>query len=129
MASHRSGHRPGGGIASTQHVKTSVKTGAGSFNARPAGVAQLGYSVGDHATHSGKSTGYRGEKLHGPDGRNFQKVPFGNEKALDVKGGGPGPGREIYKTGTQTTHGPVAGSAPARSRDILSQFGPESKRS
>jgi hypothetical protein len=121
------GHRPGGGIASRQHVQTSVKTGAGSFNARPAGAAQIGLMVGDHATHSGNSTGYKGEPLHGPAERNFP-TRLGNEVALNVGRGGPGTGRDIHATGSQGQHGNVAGNAPARSRDILSQFGPDSQR-
>jgi hypothetical protein len=109
-------------------VQPGARTGTGSHNARPAGVAQFGYSVGDHATNSGKSSGYRGEKLHGPASRDFQQTKFGNEVALNVKGGGPGTGRTIYHCGTQDTHGSVAGSPKPKGREILSQFGPESSR-
>jgi hypothetical protein len=120
------GHRPGGGIASNKHVQTSVRTGAGSFNARPAGAAQIGLMVGDHATHTGKSTGYTGEKLHGPASRNFP-TRLGNEVALNVGKGGPGTGRDVHASGSQGQHGSPAGNAPARSRDILSSFGPDYK--
>ena len=96
------GHRPAGGI--------------------PAGVAQIGASQGNHITSKG-ATPYRGEPLHNE--RNFQPVKFGNEVALNVGPGGCGTGRTIYKTGTQTTHGPtVPGNPPAKSTDILNQFGP-----
>jgi hypothetical protein len=118
------GHRPGGGIASTQHVKTSVRTGAGSFNARPAGIAQIGYAVGDHSTSNGRSTGYRGEKLHGPNERNFQQTKFGNEKALDVGKGGPGTGRTVYHCGSQDQHG-SGGPQKPQGRPILSEYGPD----
>ena len=119
MATHRSGHRPGGGIASKQHVSVSVRTGSGSKSARLAGVSQIGYAVGDHSTNRPGSSGYRGEKLHSPE-RNFQPVPFGNEVALNVKGGGPGAGRKLYgQSGTQGQHGPVAGTPRPQGRDIL----------
>jgi hypothetical protein len=127
MVMKQSGHRPGGGIASRQHVETPVRTGSGSHNARPAGVAQLGYPIGDHSTTSGKSTGYRGEPLHGPASRNFQPVLFGNQVALNVKGGGPGTGRDVHATGSQGLHGSGGPQKPA-GRDFLSGFGPESKR-
>jgi hypothetical protein len=44
----------------------------------------LGQSQGDHTTDRSGSTGYRGEKLHGPAERNFQPTKFGNKVALNV---------------------------------------------
>ena len=120
-------HRPGGGIASKQHVQTPVRAGTGSHSARPAGTAQIGTMYGDHITRQG-STGYRGEKLHNPE-HNFQPVKFGNEVALNVGKGGCGTGRTIYKTGTQDQHGqPNPGNPPAKGRDILSSFGPDYRK-
>jgi hypothetical protein len=106
-----SGNQKGGGYGSRQHVETKVRTGSGSKSARPAGVAQIGYAVGDHSTNNPNSTGYRGEKLHGPASRNFQPVPFGNEVALNSKSA-PGQGRTIYKTGSQCQTGPVDKGQP-----------------
>src|SRR6516225_5367906 len=109
----------GGGYGSRPHVEKPVKTGSGSHSTRPAGTAQIGYAVGDHSTNRPGSSGYRGEKLHSPE-RNFQPVPFGNEVALNVKGGGPGAGRKLYgQSGTQGQHGPVAGTPRPQGRDIL----------
>lgn len=106
-----------------------VRTGSGSHSTRPAGVAQIGNSVGDHVTHVRGSTGYTGEKLHNPE-RNFQPVPFGNSVALNVGKGGCGTGRTIYKTGTQGMQGqPAQGNPRPAGRDILGAYGPESKRS
>jgi len=111
----------GGGYGSRPHVEKSVKTGSGSRGTRPAGVAQIGYSLGDHVTHSGESTGYKGERLH--NDRNFQPVKFGNEVALNVGKGGCGTGRTIHTTGSQGTHGqPAAGSPrPNSQREALEQ--------
>ena len=77
MATHQSGHRPGGGIASKQHVSIPVRTGSGSKSTRPAGTAQVGLMYGTHVTNRRESD-YRGEKLHNPE-RNFQPTKFGNE--------------------------------------------------
>jgi len=59
----RSGHRPGGGIASRVNVSPSVRTGTGSRGTRPAGVAMFGQMQGTHTTHN-KESNYRGEPLH-----------------------------------------------------------------
>ena len=53
------------------------------------------------------------------------QVPMGNQVALNVKGGGPGAGRTVMRTGSQSRHGaPVQGSTPTP-RDILSEYGRE----
>jgi hypothetical protein len=118
------GHQPGGGIASKVHVQTPVRTGTGSRSARPAGVAMFGQSQGDHVTNRPGSTGYRGEKLHGPADRNFQPVKFGNEVALNVKGGGPGTGRTVHHCGSQSQYG-SGGPQKPQGRPILSEYGPD----
>jgi hypothetical protein len=124
----RSGVGSGGGYGMNKNVSPPVRTGSGSHSARPAGVAQLGNAWGDHSTSSGKSTGYRGEPLHSPE-RNFNPVPFGNEVALNVKGGGPGAGRTLYHCGSQSTHGATApGNPPAKNHDILRDFGPDYRK-
>jgi hypothetical protein len=102
-----------------KNVSPPVRTGTGAHNARPAGVAQLGYPIGDHSTTSGKSTGYKGEPLHGPASRNFQPVPFGNEVALNVGKGGCGTGRTIHATGSQGTHGATTGTPRGPGRGII----------
>jgi hypothetical protein len=57
--------------------------------------------------------------------KSLQTPKLGNEIALNVGPGGCGTGRTIYKTGPQEQHGPVAGTRPGPTRDILSEFGPE----
>src|SRR5262249_8880869 len=109
----------GGGPNSKNVVRPNVRTGTGSRSTRPAGVAQIGQSQGDHVTtHGGSATSYKGERLHNPE-RNFQPVKFGNEVALNVGKGGCGTGRTIYRTGTQSQHGNVAGTPRPQGRDIL----------
>ena len=107
----------GGGYGSRPHVENSVKTGSGSHSTRPAGVSQIGYQAGDHTTSRPGSSGYKGEKLHGPAERNFQPVKFGNELATNIGKGGPGTGRTLYgQSGQQGQHGPVAGSPRPQGR-------------
>jgi hypothetical protein len=97
-----------------KNVSPPVRTGVGGLSARPAGVAQLGQSQGNHITNLG-TTSYRGEPLHNPE-RNFQPVKLGNEVALNVKGGGPGAGREIFHCGTQSLHGSANPGSPRPNR-------------
>jgi hypothetical protein len=73
--------------------------------------------VGDHVTHRSEGIGYKGEKLHNQ--RNFQPVKFGNEVALNVGKGGPGTGRTIHHCGSQSVHGPVAGTPRPPGRGII----------
>jgi hypothetical protein len=119
----------GGGYHSRPHVEKPVKTGTGSRSARPAGVAQIGTSWGDHVTtHGGSATDYTGERLH--NDRTFDPVKFGNEVALNVGPGGCGTGRDIHARGSQGTHGATnPGNPRPAGKDILGAFGPESKRS
>ena len=120
MAANRSGHRPGGGIASRVNVQPSVRTGTGSRGTRPSGAASIGQSYGSHITNK-SDTGYRGPKFH--DDKSFQPVKFGNEVALNVGKGGCGTGRTIYACGSQGMQGqPAAGNPPPnRQRDALEQ--------
>jgi hypothetical protein len=89
---------------------------------------QIGIQMGNHSTeHSGSLPTDKILEPRATPGRPSQML--GNQKALDVGGGGPGKGRTVYKPGFQGTHGPVnRGSAPPP-RDILSEFGPEKRRS
>jgi hypothetical protein len=122
MATNRSGHRPGGGIASRVNVSPSVRTGTGSHSTRPAGVNQIGAMYGNKVTHMKGTTDFRGERLH--NDRSFQPTKFGNEVALNVGKGGPGTGRTLYgQSGSQGCHGqPAAGNPPPnRQRDPLEQ--------
>ncbi len=115
----------GGGPHSKNVVRKEVRTGSPRQQGHPGGVAQIGAHVGSHATNKG-NTGYRGEPIFkGP----ANSVPLGNEVAAKTVCG-PGGSRDIYKTGFQQTHGAVvvAGNPAPKGRDILGEYGPESKR-
>ena len=120
--------KSGGGIQSSVNKKVGVRTGGSrSTNVvSPRGVSQLGYAAGSEIKEQG-SYGTKNSALSVFE-RKAPEQTLGNAKALDVKGGGSGTGRTVMRSGSQGTHGPVvAGSTPAP-RDILSEFGPESKR-
>ncbi len=121
-----SGHRPAGGIGSNKVTHRSAPKAEPRPRAiNPSAVHQLGNMLGDHATRKPGSTGYRGEDLVRGKGYSGPIGPTDNVKAVGVGGG-----RTTYHCGTQDQHGaPATGNAPAKSTDILSQFGPDSKRS
>jgi hypothetical protein len=107
-----SGHKAAGGIHSNKRVDVGQKLGSGAHGIRPAHVSQTGSAI-DPKSREPRET-------KAPESR------FGNEVALNVGGGGPGVGREVFRSGAQGQHGPVnPGNAPAKNRDILSDYGPE----
>jgi len=111
MATHRSGHRPAGGVHSKQVIhkpQPKVEPKAKAIN--PAGVSHLGISQ-----FLGR------EPLEGGRGFNAPVGPTNNLVS------GPGGGRTIYKSGSQHGMGPA--KPMPEGRDILSEYGPESKRS
>jgi hypothetical protein len=114
----------GGGIDSSVNKSVGVRGGKSTTNVvSPRGVSQYGYAtpgqVKDGA-HTDKNT-----SLNVFERKAAAAAPMGNAKALDVQGGGPGKGRTVMRSGTQGTHGPVAGPAPVQGREILSEFGSE----
>jgi hypothetical protein len=119
MAKSKSGgHRPGGGIASRVNVEKPVRTGKGARAIVPAGTAQLGQRVGNHITEQG-ATRYGGVNLYSR-GPGYNKSQYGNEVALNVKGGGPGKGYVQYgQSGSQGCHGkPDAGSPMPKAKPL-----------
>jgi hypothetical protein len=108
MATRRSGHQPGGGIASrvVKH-SSNPKSEPKSYGRNPAAVAQFGVHVGSHTTAlGGQSSKYKGE----PDfTRAGYSPPQGPTSFANV---GPGGGRTVYKTGTQCQTGPVNKGMP-----------------
>ena len=105
----------GSGGGSNKLVAPGVKTGSPSRKSSPGAADQLG-----------QSTAFKKEVVNSGPGYNAAK--FGNEAALNVGKGGPGAGRTIMRSGSQGTHGAVAGAPRPPGRDILSQFGPEKSK-
>lgn len=91
MAKSKSGHRPGGGIASRNVVQKPVRTGRGASAIIPAGSAQLGARQGNHFTQGGaggrKQSNYGGVDIYST-GPGYNKARYGNEVAKNVGGGG-----------------------------------------
>jgi len=119
MATHRSGHRPGGGIASRNvHHVSAPKTEPKPHARNPATIAQYGALVGNHATHQGKSTPYRGDPDFTRSGYSPPVGPTDNVAACGVGGG-----RKIYGSGSQGVQGNVnpGNPRPKTQRDALEQ--------
>jgi hypothetical protein len=114
-------HKPGGGLHSrvVRHT-TEPKVEPRPHARNPAKVAQYGQLVGNHATNTRGATNYKGE----PDfTRQGYSPPVGPTSFSNV---GPGGGRKIYGSGSQQQYG-SGGPAKPSGRDILGDFGPESK--
>jgi hypothetical protein len=111
-----SGHKPGGGLHSRNvRHSTAPKVEPRPHARNPATVAQYGALVGNHATHQGKLTPYRGE----PD---FTRAGYSPPQGpTNMALSGPGAGREVMRSGGQGTHGqPAAGNPPPnRQREAL----------
>jgi hypothetical protein len=119
----RSGTGSGGGYGSNKHVDSrapKVEPRPKAIN--PGYVSQLGNKVGNHVTDRKRETGYTGEKMS--LGRGYA-TPVGPTNFMVA---GPGGGRKVYGSGSQSTYGqPAPGNAPNKSTDILNEFGPNYK--
>jgi hypothetical protein len=98
------GHKAAGGVASKTVTRQSVRTGVGGRGIGKNWVSQIGQSLGDHATESGKILRGNRADVHRPP--NFQPVKLGNEVALNVGKGGCGTGRTLFgESGSQRQWG------------------------
>jgi hypothetical protein len=80
-------------------------------------VAQWGALVGNHATHQGKSSNYKGDPDFTRRGYSPPQGPTDNVKAVGVGGG-----RTIYASGSQCQTGTNPGNPrPNPRRDALEQ--------
>jgi hypothetical protein len=102
----------GGGIQSNKLVRPSVQTGDArtARKMNPGAVDQLGQSL-----HFRRDPLQQGT---------MPQVPLGNEVALNSKSS-PGQGRTIHASGSQAQHGPVVGTHPGPTPDILREYGPD----
>jgi hypothetical protein len=113
------------GARSRNVVEKPVKVGDRSKNVNVRAVSQVGQSLGNKAgTDLGRKVNptevtYKGRAPAGDPGG----IPLGNQKSLDVGGGGPGKGRNLYgQSGTNQQYGPAApamGTPRPRGRDTL----------
>ena len=110
-----SGHRPGGGIASRQRVEKPVKVGAAARVMRPQGVSQIGSSIGNRVTNSGRTLSGAVEPVRGKALPAGLSVPLGNQVALNVGRGGPGAGRVGDQPTTRARRGLTQTSGPRNS--------------
>ena len=115
------GHKPAGGIGNRNVTEKRVKTGVGAGGVNVRWPAQVGNSRGDRAQNAlegGGGTILRGVRADPYKPPNFNPVRQGNEVAAATVCG-PGGSRQVYKTGTQQTYGPIAGArrSPGRSFD------------
>lgn len=117
--------KAGGGINSRVNREVGNRYGNRASIVNPRSVSQIGSSIGNKSTETGKVRGnptevfYQGRKPAGGPGG----VPLGNEIATNVGGGGPGKGRNLWgKSGTNCVTGPVNPGVPEnrpRGRDTL----------
>jgi hypothetical protein len=121
--------KSGGGINSNKVVQSrdGQKVEPVTHKANPAGVAQQGLATAFKKEPLTQGQGYE-PKAMGPTG-----VPGQYNSSAQ----GPGSGRTVYRSGSQSTYGPVnpgqvnrAPDPPATApgRDILSDYGPEVRR-
>jgi hypothetical protein len=114
--------KSGGGLTSSKLVERKYPKAEPIPHAiNPAAVSQIGVSVDPRAV----------EKLDAGKG---YRTPVGPSSNM---GQGPGANREVFRSGSQGTHGPVrqgekdyAPDVPASKpgRDILSQYGGEGRK-
>jgi hypothetical protein len=120
MANSRAG---GGALSKNVRHVTAAKTEPRPEAVHPGGVGQLGEKQGSHVTGDRESK-YRGDPFYNRKG---YTPPVG---PANMALSGPGAGREVMPSGGQGRHGaPAPGNAPAKSTDILNQFGPDYKAS
>ncbi len=113
-------NKKGGGIGSRQHVSTPVREGRPRHGKNVRAVGQIGSSMGNHATEGGGKTLHKAvERMEGGRGTPSQ---LGNSVALNVGAGGPGKGRQVYASGSQS--GMTTREIP-KGHDILASFGPD----
>ena len=102
--SNRSG--AGGGPKSRQVTERPVRTGTPRRGVSPAGVSQIGSSMGNHVTELGSKMKAKGGSvpLYGGKAPVAATVPLGNATALTA-GQGPGAGRTVRVCGSQGQQG------------------------
>ena len=103
---------PGGG-PSSKALAPKVTTyfgGQPSQRVNPGGADQQGQQMSNHSTDSGRVLPNPATPMIAGKMPDVGATKLGNEVALNVGGGGPGTGRNLYgQSGTNAQHGPAAG--------------------
>lgn len=109
-------HKPAGGLGSRNVVSKPVRTGVGARAVNKNWPAQVGGSRGNKVMRKGQPLpgDMRADPYKGPS---FKPVPLGNALVNNVGAGGPGAGRQVYKSGAQ--HGLASPEARSTERPIL----------
>jgi hypothetical protein len=119
--------RSGGGITSNKLVNVGVRTGAAYKNrVSPGGVSEIGSAIGSKVKAGSLGNAYGGVSAaqRVMDGKVMHPTPLGNSVAVSTQCG-PGGSRTVYRAGYQST---TPNRSMPKGRDILSSYGPESKR-
>jgi hypothetical protein len=115
MAKSGNGNRKGGCIGSKVNVEKGVRVGTRAREMNPRGVSQIGSSLGNHPTDGGGKALRSVEPVRrqlAPAGQPGG-VPLGNEVACNVRGGGPGRGRNLWgQSGSQKQWGAANPGGP-----------------
>jgi hypothetical protein len=116
--------KSGGGATMNKVVqRTTIHGSPNTCYVPPSGASHIGRAVGTHVTD--------GREVQRNDPPMYKPAPaptrMGNDMAKDVGRGRPGAARTVHSSGSQGQHGQAAGTAQPQGRDILSEFGPESK--
>jgi hypothetical protein len=105
--------KAGGGLGSKVNREVGVRTGRGAQEMRPRGVSQIGESIGNKSTETGKVKGIPSEKIQGKSLPAGLSVPLGNAVSLNVGKGGVGTGRKNYgQSGSNQPYGSANPGVP-----------------
>lgn len=101
--------KSGGGSTMNKNVSPNIRTGTGSKGSSAAAADQIG-----------ASTAFRKDQVDA--GPAYNPTKFGNEVALNVGKGGPGTGRTVMRSGSQSLHGAAnQGESRGESRGLDSR--------
>jgi hypothetical protein len=113
--------KAGGGHGSRVVVRKEVRTGKAAQGRNIKAVGQIGSSMGNHATERAGKLTKSVERVEGPRPNSVQ---LGNANAKSCAPG-PGGGRTVMRSGSQ--QGLTQPKPQSGGRDILSEFGPDSR--
>lgn len=114
------GRLSGGGITSRNNVSPSMRNGSAARVQNVKGVSQIGQSLGNHATDSGRTMKGVAVTTMGPA---IGGARLGNEVAASTVCG-VGGSRTVMRSGAQGQHGPVnpGQPTPGASKPIFPGF-------